>query len=175
LKKTIFKILLLVFIANICIIAQTDSVKFLEQKNDDTVFVMKKSPWGAVLRSAVIPGWGQYYNESYWKVPVVWGVTAWFVGNWIYNNNQYKDYGSKYNAVRYLSTTDPVTAYNKQLFLTYRDFYRDQRDLFAIYMGIAYLLTLVDAYVDAHMFDFTVKEDFITKSPFLKMNFKYSF
>jgi len=26
-----------------------------------------KSPWGAVARSAVLPGWGQVYNEQYWK------------------------------------------------------------------------------------------------------------
>ena len=38
-----------------------------------------KSALGAVLRSAVIPGWGQFYNESYLKVPVVVGLTGFLV------------------------------------------------------------------------------------------------
>jgi len=39
-----------------------------ETSPSNTTFVMEKSPWGAVLRSAVLPGFGQFYNESYWKI-----------------------------------------------------------------------------------------------------------
>jgi len=35
-----------------------------ENPPPDTGFVMQKSPWGAVARSAIIPGLGQFYNES---------------------------------------------------------------------------------------------------------------
>lgn len=108
---------------------------------------MQKSPWGAVLRSAVLPGLGQYYNQSYWKIPVIWGVNAWFIYNYTYNNNKYKDYQAQYIRVQ-----NPDYKAN-------RDFYRDQRDQFAIYLGITYVLTLVDAYVDAQLFDFSVEED----------------
>ena len=52
---------------------------------------MQKSPWGAVLRSAVLPGFGQFYNESYWKIPVIWGVGALLISGWVYNNNLYND------------------------------------------------------------------------------------
>ncbi|MEJ2104869.1 MAG: DUF5683 domain-containing protein, partial [Ignavibacteriaceae bacterium] len=58
----------------------------------DSVFVMQKSPWGAVLRSAIVPGLGQFYTESYWKIPVIWGAGALLVSGWVYNNNFYKDY-----------------------------------------------------------------------------------
>ena len=58
---------------------------------------MQKSPWGAVGRSAIIPGWGQIYNESYWKAPVIWGVMGWFVYAWIDNNNNYNDYKNLYS------------------------------------------------------------------------------
>lgn len=131
-----------------------------EEKND-TVYVMHKSPWGAVLRSAVIPGWGQIYNQSYYKAPIVWGVSAWLVYNWIQSNNQYKNY-QKF----YFQTSD--TRYKTQ-----RDFYRDQRDLFSIYMGITYVLTLVDAYVDAHLFDFSVEEEPVTGTS--KLNVRVNF
>lgn len=117
------------------------------QISSDTVFVMSKSPWGAVARSAVIPGWGQFYNESYWKIPVIWGTAAWFVYNWADNNKLYKDYKSLY----LISGSD----YHRRL----RNFYRDQRDKFTIYLGLLYLLNLVDAYVDAHLFDFSVDEN----------------
>ena len=54
-----------------------------------------------------------------------------------------------------------------------RDFYHNQRDLFTIYIGIVYVLNLVDAYVDAELFDFNVKEDYRTHQPMLgiKLNF----
>lgn len=106
---------------------------------------MHKSPWGAVVRSAIIPGWGQIYNESYLKAPVIWGISSWLVFNWFQSNNQYNNY-------KKISLNNP-------LYIPQRDIFRDQRDLFVIYMGITYLLNLVDAYVDAHLFDFTVDED----------------
>lgn len=116
------------------------------QSNADTIFQMQKSPWGAVLRSAILPGFGQYYNESYWKIPIVWGVLTWFTYNYTILNNDYKFYRD-----RYISTANPNDK-------TLRDDFRDERDMFAIYLGLTYLANLLDAYVDAHMFDFTVKE-----------------
>lgn len=117
------------------------------QSTTDTVFVMSKSPWGAVARSALIPGWGQFYNESYWKIPIIWGTAAWFVYNWVDNNNLYNDYKSLYQTS------------GSEYFRRLRNFYRDQRDKFTIYLGLLYLLNLVDAYVDAHLFDFNVNEN----------------
>ncbi len=142
----------------------TDQIKngsFENSQSKDSIFVMTKSPWGALLRSAVVPGWGQIYNESYWKAPVIWAISAWLVYNWIDNNNLYKDFGDSY-----VVSLDPD---DRKL----RNFYRDQRDLFSIYIGITYFLNLVDAYVDAHLFDFTVEEDGITGQPMLGLRFKF--
>jgi hypothetical protein len=127
----------------------------------DTGFVMQKSPWGAVARSAIIPGLGQFYNESYWKIPVIWGVGALFISGWVYNNNLYKDYKNLF-----------IETGNNN-YLSYRDFYRDQRDNFTIYLVLLYILNLVDAYVDAHLYDFNVEEDFITGSS--RVNFRLYF
>ncbi len=115
----------------------------------DSVFVSTKSPWTAVLMSVAIPGAGQIYNESYWKAPIIWGLAGWLVYNWVQNNNSYKE-----NRDIYLKT-------GNENYRKLRTFYRDQRDLFTIYMGLTYLLNLVDAYVDAHLFDFSVDEDFL--------------
>jgi len=132
-----------------------------ESSPSDTVFVMQKSPWGAVARSAIIPGLGQFYNESYWKIPVIWGVGALFISGWVYNNNLYKDY------------KDLFIETGNNTYLTYRDFYRDQRDNFTIYLVLLYVLNLVDAYVGAHLYDFTVEEDIITGAS--RVNFRFYF
>lgn len=118
-------------------------------KADSVRFLYKKSPLGAVLRSIVLPGLGQIYNESYWKVPIIWGLTSWFVYNWIQNNNYYIDYKNLY--IQSVNEGRENSNYK-----TFREFYKDQRDLFAIYLGLTYFLNLVDAYVDAQLFDFDV-------------------
>ena len=130
---------------------QQDTTLNSENNTESNVFIMQKSPWGAVLRSAIVPGLGQIYNESYWKAPVIWGIMGWFVYNWVDNNNKYIDYKNQY-----IQT-------NSQLLIRYRDFYRDQRDEFAIYIVLTYFLNLVDAYVDAHLFDFSVSNSYLSK------------
>lgn len=133
------------------------TINSISNSSTDTVFVMKKSPWGAVLRSAIIPGLGQIYNESYWKVPVIWGFAGWFIYNWTDLNKLYKD-----NKILYQQN-------NQSIYKLRRDFYRDQRDKFAIYLGLVYFLNLVDAYVDAHLFDFYIDNNFNTD---FQLNFR---
>lgn len=125
------------------------------QIKEDTIFVMRKSPWGAVLRSAIIPGFGQVYNESYWKVPIIWGLAGWFIYNWNDLNNLYANNNQLYRQT------------NQNIYKIRRNFYRKQRDLFTIYLGLLYFLNLVDAYVDAHLYDFQIDSN---QSNDLKIN-----
>ena len=143
-KNIIKTFLFLIFFSSISISQIDTSFTPTENISADTVFFMKKSPWGAVLRSAFIPGLGQVYNESYWKVPVIWGFAGWFIYNWIDLNNLYKENQNLYRVN------------SQSIYKIRRDFYRDQRDKFTIYIGLLYLLNLVDAYVDAHLFDFYI-------------------
>ncbi len=122
---------------------------------------MSKSPWGAVLRSAIIPGLGQFYNESYWKIPVVWGAIGYLGYLWFDSNSNYKKYRDLY-----LSNS------SNQNYLNLREFYRDQRDLNAVFIGLAYFLNLVDAFVDAHLFDFDVSEN-VDNSLILSVKIKF--
>ncbi len=128
---------------------------------------MQKSPTGALLRSAVLPGWGQFYNESYWKVPIVWGVTGWFVYMWTDRNTLYKDFQNQYN-ISLIETSQVGDDKLKRL----RDFYRDDRDQFVFYIGLTYFLNLIDAYVDAHLFDFDVGVNNFTHKPELRLRIK---
>ena len=155
------KILSFIFLLEFSLFAQQDTTAIPDTTTNSDIFVMQKSPWGAVARSAILPGWGQIYNESYWKAPVVWGIMGWFVYAWIDNNNKYID-----NKDLYIQTGTTLSK-------DYRDFYRDQRDEFAIYIVLSYFLNLVDAYVDAHLFDFSVNENYMTGNKMLNIRVKF--
>lgn len=148
-------------------VIKADNLK--SDAKSDSAFVMTKSPWGAVLRSAIIPGWGQYYNESYWKIPLFAGAVGGLIYGWSYYNTRYNKYIGLYNNSKTSSTDVGNSAFKQQ-----RDFYRDQRDLMSIYIGLTYLLNLIDAYVDAQLFDFTVKENSSTLSPEVNMKFYFN-
>ena len=154
----IVKVLFILLLTTLFSFAQTRDTT---DNSADSVFIMQKSPWGAVLRSAILPGWGQFYNESYIKVPVIWGGITALVLAWRYYDKRYKN-----NRNLYIQTG--VEGYK-----TYRDFYRDQRDLYSIYIGLAYLLNLVDAYVDAELFDFTVEENNLIHLPMMGIRFNF--
>jgi len=160
-------ILLIFFFVNFAFAeVQSDSLANSKKNEIDSTFVMTKSPWGAVGRSAIIPGWGQYYNEAYWKIPVVWGVLGWFTYLYVENNKLYKEYGDLYSkSLEY--------GLGNEQYRSARNTYRNERDKYALVLGLSYLLNLVDAYVDAHMFDFDVSENPITKDPQLNMHFKF--
>ena len=115
----------------------------------------QKSPATAVLLSAVLPGAGQFYNESYWKVPVVVGLGGYFVAEFLSNNKLYKQYGDEYASS--IGSLPGSTGDENALRL--REFYKDQRNEFAFYFLILYFVNLVDAYVDAVLFDFEMSDD----------------
>ena len=47
------------------------------------------SPLGAVIKSAIIPGWGQLYNKKWWQVPLIYGGFASLTVIMIYNHRHY--------------------------------------------------------------------------------------
>jgi len=165
LKNQIIKILPLLVLFSLPLFAQTEQADTSTVQTNDSLFVMQKSPWGAVLRSAIVPGWGQFYNESYWKIPIVVGLIGYYTYGYIHNNDLYIEYRDKY------SESLKQSALGNSNYKKIREFYKDQRDLFAVYFGLTYFLNLVDAYVDAHLFDFDVSENPYTHTPQINMKF----
>jgi hypothetical protein len=111
---------------------------------DTGAFHPTKSAWLAVGLSALVPGAGQIYDESYWKVPVIWGVGGYWIYEWGQLNNKYHEYGDLYDQT------------HNQTYQSVRDFYHDERDKFAWFLGALYVLNLADAFVSAQLYDFTV-------------------
>lgn len=121
----------------------------------------------------VLPGAGQIYNRKYWKLPIVYGgfVGCAYALNW--NNKMYKDYSQAYLDIM---DDDPNTkSYEdflpmnasiagqeerfKEIFRKRKDMYRRQRDLSIFCFIGVYVLSIIDAYVDAELSDFDITED----------------
>ena len=121
---------------------------------DTALFAMKKSPLGAMVRSAIIPGWGQFYNESYWKIPLVLGLTGFLSYGIISEHNNFIEYRDLYDA----SITVNNPSGNLQL-KQFREFYRNNRDTYGWWFLVTYLLQIADAFVDAHLYDFDISDE----------------
>ncbi len=116
----------------------------------------EKSPALATALSALVPGSGQIYSERYWTLPLIWGFGYWFVRQYIVSDRKYDEWRAKYSESLALGTSGPSgDAYAKYV----RDFYRDQRDGFAFYLALTYVLNIVDAYVGASLYNFDVSGD----------------
>jgi len=130
----------------------------------------------AVLYSAFLPGLGQIYNRKYWKLPLVYGSFIGCVYAITWNGAQYNGYKDAYKDFilgnpKYASWKDylygtlstdtaswsPGMKSNFPMTLkSARDYYRRYRDLSWIITIGVYGLWIVDAYVDAQLFDFDI-------------------
>lgn len=115
-----------------------------------------RSPLLATLLSAAIPGTGQIYVQRYWTIPLIWGFGYWFVRQYNFADSKYDEWRVAYS--RSL-TEGPFAGSGDGQAKYIRDFYRNERDRFAFYLAITYVLNLVDAYVGASLYNFDVSED----------------
>ena len=117
--------------------------------------VKEHSPKKASIMSAILPGLGQGYNEKYWKIPVVYatiGTSLYFA---LSAQKNYTNYKTAYVNRIDGGVKDPnYTNISDENMLSSIDFYKRNRDLSYIFMGLFYVLNIVDASVDAHLFTF---------------------
>ncbi|MDE3059000.1 MAG: hypothetical protein KGJ59_13700 [Bacteroidota bacterium] len=134
-----------------------DSIMKTMTATADTVRRPGKSTTIAWVSSAILPGAGQIYNGSYWKAPLIWGLEYYFFSVYVNQNNLYKQNRKLYEA--YLDSSAAGKSYTFDYIGTYkgyRDFYKNQRDTFGWYIAITYLVNVLDAYVDASLYNFEV-------------------
>jgi hypothetical protein len=128
----------------------------------DSIKLKKHSPKMASIMSAALPGLGQIYNKKYWKVPIIYAAFAADYFAYAYNHEGYKTYKKAY---LYRTDDDSTTIdefvdlLDDETLKSERDEFRKFRDLnYIIAVGI-YILNIVDASVDAHLFYFDVSDD----------------
>lgn len=135
-----------------------------EYPQADSVFLLKHSPLKATFLSAVVPGLGQIYNEKYWKVPVIYAGFTGLIYYANYNNYVYNKYKDAYNIKKRIEAgetalTDPFPVYDETIISRKKEEWRRYRDLTYISMGLLYVAQIIDANVDANLFDFDMSED----------------
>ncbi|MBI4429473.1 MAG: hypothetical protein HY562_10185 [Ignavibacteriales bacterium] len=136
--------------------SQGDSLSLLPEKPVPPPHASGKSTTLALLLSAVLPGAGQIYTERYLHAPVVWALGYHLVRQWDKGNNLYRNYGEQFARSVALDTVNHAGSSQLKFI---RDFYHDERDRFALYIGILYVLNLVDAYVGASLYSFEVSDE----------------
>lgn len=154
--------------------SQNDStVEIQSLPTDDTSTVTKKhSPKTAAILSLILPGAGQIYNGSWWKTPIIYGGFAGLGYGLYFYQDYYKSYKTAYNNYRdpYLEqglvppadtvlTVRGESGYSPINVQQGRDYYRKYRDLCIIGIGVWYLVNILEAYVEAHLFKFDVSDD----------------
>ncbi|MDD6731702.1 MAG: DUF5683 domain-containing protein [Bacteroidales bacterium] len=131
------------------------------------------NPKRALWLSLVLPGAGQIYNRKYWKLPFIYGGFLGCTYALMWNQQMYRDYSQAYldimdddpRTCSYLEMLPPrydITGREEQfkkLFKRKKDFYRRYRDLSAFCFVGVYLLSVVDAYVDAQLSEFDISPD----------------
>lgn len=137
--------------------AEAEVIQEIEAANAPASLKVKKlNPTKAGLYSAVLPGLGQFYNKKYWKIPIVWGAVGTGAGIAIWNQNQYKEYREYYIAKLNGTPNDFLTR-NPHLDAVAlgnaQDRAKRQRDYAIAITGLIYILNIVDAVVDAHLYE----------------------
>jgi len=128
----------------------------------DTTVLSPKSTIIAMVSSMVLPGAGQIYNESYWKAPVVWGLGYYFYSVYKNQDDLYRENKTKYETalITYDTTTNAEAkaglSSDISTYLDLRKFYQRQRNEFGWYLAITYVVAILDAYVDAALYNFEV-------------------
>ena len=151
--------------ASIIIILICCTSNVFAQDNSDSTIVRTHSPKKATLL-ALIPGAGQIYNKKYWKLPIVYAgfaVTGYYA---FYARGHYL----KFNEAYICKLNDPdncdldlAIQYDIDKLEANRDFYRRNMELSFILMAAWYVLQILDASVDAHLYYWNVNDDLSLK------------
>lgn len=188
-KRLIYILLLVaasgVSAADESVYVRTDTARTTDADADYRYYIdLTKKPDAnrAVWFGAIVPGLGQIYNHSYWKLPIVYGglmgcayAITWTNGKYVdykqayldlYVDNQNgtvsEDASKSYIAVLPkgydIQRMGGVTTYTTTL-QGWQNSYRRYRDISIVATVAVYVLTIIDAYVDAQLFDFDVTPD----------------
>lgn len=118
----------------------------------------KKAAW----LSVALPGLGQAYNKKYWKIPILYAGVAVLVYSINFNHKEYITFKDAYN----LRTDGDSTTIDKfdprytlENLKELKKFYRRNLEFSYIIAGAVYLLNIIDASVDANLFDFDINDD----------------
>ena len=161
--------------------AQTDSLSIQAKKGVETEVVEKDyepynalAPAKAAFYSAILPGLGQAYNGSYWKIPIAYGGLATGIYFYLDNDKEYNRFRDAYkNRIagredEFNGKGDRVLVSTDRL-ISAQEFYQKNKEISLLVTVGVYILNIIDANVEAHLRQFNVDED-LTLQPNLDFN-----
>ncbi|MDA1192118.1 MAG: DUF5683 domain-containing protein [Candidatus Poribacteria bacterium] len=108
-------------------------------------------PYAAVVRSAIVPGWGQARIGQYVQGTVFLAVTGGLVAGWFIKDQQFRDdYDHLYLPA--VAEHGVTSAEAKAIYLDVNADYKLSRT-FLITGAIVWAYSLIDAYVDANIYN----------------------
>ena len=138
----------------------TESIADTLKKENNSFFdIFTGKPGKAAFYSLIVPGGGQYYNRRYWKIPLVVGAEGVAIWWFIRNNRRLGIWQEGYlgllrgERTEFLGVTQASTA--KIL----RDRFQKNREYAYIFIILAHLLNVFDAFIDRHLIDFNIDDD----------------
>ena len=122
------------------------------------------NPRTAAYLSLALPGAGQAYNKRWWKLPFVYGALGAVTYFEIRNYRQYAELRDNYKWVvddddNTNPTEEPYIFMDATSLKSYRDTWKRYFEQTSLVLGLAYVLTATEAFVDAHLSRFDVSDD----------------
>lgn len=151
-------------------------IKFVEGKR----FI--PNPTRAAWMAVAFPGGGQIYNRKYWKLPLLYGGFAGCAYAFAWNSKTYKDYSQAFiditdnnpNTKSYEDLLPRNANYSidqlRETIKSRKDLFRKYRDLSILAFIGVYIISIVDAYVDAELSNFDISQDLSMKIEPVIMN-----
>lgn len=130
---------------------QTDSVA--------STYIDPLRPAKAAFYSAVIPGLGQAYNKSYWKIPLVYGAIGTSMYFYQDNNKKYEKYRDAYKSRLAGNTDDEYSYLDDNRLIAAQRFHKKNREYSLMFAIGFYILNIVEANIDAHLKQFNVNDN----------------
>ncbi len=103
-------------------------------------------PYRAGAYSLILPGAGQIYNKAYVKAGIVIGVQGYLIGTALHHNTKKKDFQAL--------ADNASIPFDQQYYQLQADDYADRLRSDYWWMGITTALSVIDAWIDAHLVDF---------------------
>ena len=128
----------------------------------DSALQKKHSPKIAIALSAVLPGAGQVYNKKAWKIPIVYTLIGGGVVLCCYFDHERRACINEYMH-RANGETDQLSSkfakHDNETLISMKQSYTRYMEISIAATGIFYLLNIIDAAVDAHLYYFDISDD----------------
>jgi hypothetical protein len=149
------------------VVDTTKKLSFLKNALKTDSSNKRSVPRTVLLRSLILPGWGQATNKQYWVIPIVYAAAVGGVYTIWWNNDRYKFYKSFLSQIIIEKKTEvyiPVKGELRGPFVQTQiepavKAYRRQRDLSWIGTAVGWTLQAIQANVSAHLKGFDMTED----------------